>query len=107
MRITAACVFLVALLLRRVSIVSVMLLQAQSSEALPAAVCACSLHSHLFSSTALGTTEPVHEPTPSTSYLATDDEVSIAPQLAWPLLLNPEHRGTLWCTASYLSRYAG
>lgn len=64
-----------------------MLSQAQSSEAFPAAVGACPLHSHLFSSAALGTTEPVHEPTPSTSYLAADDGVCIAVQSVWPLLL--------------------
>lgn len=62
-------------------IATITTLQAQSSEALPAAVCTCLLRPHLFSSAALGTTEPLHEPTPSTSYLATDDGVSIAVQL--------------------------
>lgn len=52
--------------------------KAQSSEAFPAAVGACPLHSHLFSSAALGTTEPVHEPTPSTSYLAADDGADLS-----------------------------
>ena len=59
-------------------IVIVMVSQAQSSEDLAAAVCTCLLHSRPFSSAALGTTEPVHAPTPSTSYLATDDGVSAA-----------------------------
>ena len=54
-----------------------MFLQGQSVENLTAAVNTCLLHSHLFSSSSLGTTEAAVQPSPSTSYLASDDGVSL------------------------------
>ncbi len=51
-------------------------MQAHFAESLTSAVNACLLHSRLFSSSSLGTNEVVVQPSPSTSYLASDDGVS-------------------------------
>ncbi|DBB03431.1 TPA: hypothetical protein ACH3X3_010791 [Trebouxia sp. C0006] len=52
--------------------------QAHFAESLTSAVSACLLHSRLFSSSSLGTTELVVQPSPSTSYLATDDGADLS-----------------------------
>lgn len=59
-------------------------MQAHFAESLTSAVNACLLHSRHFSSSSLGTNEVVVQPSPSTSYLASDDGVSTLHQCTDP-----------------------
>lgn len=59
-----------------ISITASLMLQAHFVESLTYAVNVCLPHSRLFSSSSLGTNEVVVQPSPSTSYLASDDGVS-------------------------------